>query len=278
MREPERRRAVEAARAVGNGLGLRGDVAIVLHDSNKLSVRLLPGDVLARVAPAAHGVAGFEIALAQRLAEAGCPVARVAAPGVHARDGFDVTLWTFYETASPEVPADAYADALARLHAGMRGVEAPAPHFTERVGAALAIVADRGTSPGLAEDDRELLVGVLRDLGASVAGRGTDQLLHGEPHQGNLLAAKEGPLFVDFETACVGPVEFDLAHAPDEVADHYPAADPELVRDCRLLMLAMIVAWRWEPGDDLPDGERLSAEWLAALRAGANGRQGGGTP
>jgi hypothetical protein len=63
-----------------------------------------------------------------------------------------------------------------------------------------------------------------------------------------------------------GPIEFDLAPAPDEVADHYPAVDHHLLRDCRTLMLAMITTWRWDRDDQFPDGHRLGIEWLSELR------------
>ena len=68
-------RAVAAAKSTASSLGLTADEAIVLHDSNKLTLRLLPCDVLARVAPVAHQVAQFELELAQQLLESGCPVA-----------------------------------------------------------------------------------------------------------------------------------------------------------------------------------------------------------
>jgi uncharacterized protein (DUF2384 family) len=60
-------RAVAAAKSTASSLGLRADEASVLHDSNKLTLRLLPCDVLARVAPVAHQVAQFELELAQQL-------------------------------------------------------------------------------------------------------------------------------------------------------------------------------------------------------------------
>ena len=83
---------------------------------------------------------------------------------------------------------------------------------------------------------------------------GPEQLLHGEPHPGNLLFTTEGPLFIDFETCCRGPVEFDLAHAPDDVVEHYAGADGELLRACRMLVLAMITTWRWDRDDRSPTG------------------------
>ncbi|MBO4259250.1 phosphotransferase enzyme family protein [Streptomyces griseorubiginosus] len=270
-------RAVAAATVTASSLGLSADDAIVLHDSNKLTLRLLPCDVLARVAPAADHVAHFEVDLAQRLAEAGCPVAVLdprVKPRVHQRDGFVITLWTYYEPAEPRqtAPPD-YAHALRRLHAGMRRLDVPAPHFTDRIAQAQHLVASHDRTPELTDADRELLGDTLRNLREVIGERGgPDQLLHGEPHPGNLLTTANGPLFVDLETCCRGPVEFDLAHAPEDVGDHYPGVDHALLRACRLLVLAMITTWRWERDDQLPDGRRLGTEWLGEIRARTNPR------
>jgi aminoglycoside phosphotransferase (APT) family kinase protein len=264
--------AVAAAMSIASSLGLAADDAIVLQDSNKLTLRLLPGDVLARVAPVAHQVAQFEIELAQRLAGSGSPVAALeprVEPRVYERDGFAVTLWTYYEPASPhEVSPASYASALKRLHAGMRTLDIPAPHFTDRVEEAQQLVASRDRTPALGDADRELLGGTLRSLRRVIGGRGAaEQLLHGEPHPGNVLTTKNGLLFIDLETCCRGPVEFDLAHAPEEVSEHYPGVSQGLLRECRILVLAMITTWRWDRDDQLPNGRQLGAEWLSQIRA-----------
>ncbi len=145
--------------SIASSLGLAVDDAIVLQDSNRLTVRLLPCDMLARVAYVEHQVAQFEIELAQRLAGSGSPVAALeprVEPRVYERDGFAVTLWTY----------------------------------------------------GAAE-----------------------QLLHGEPHPGNVLTTKSGLLFIDLETCCRGPVEFDLAHTPEEVSEHYTDVSRSLLSE-----------------------------------------------
>jgi Ser/Thr protein kinase RdoA (MazF antagonist) len=258
--------------SIASSLGLAADDAVVLQDSNKLTLRLLPGDVLARVAPVADQVAQFEIELAQRLAGSGSPVAALeprVEPRVYERDGFAVTLWTYYEPASPqEVSPARYASALERLHAGMRMIDIPAPHFTDRVEQAQQLVASRDRTPALAGADRELLGGTLRSLRRVIGGAGgAEQLLHGEPHPGNVLTTKNGLLFIDLETCCRGPVEFDLAHAPEEVSEHYPGVNQGLLRECRILVLAMITAWRWDRGDQLPNGRQLGAQWLSQIRA-----------
>jgi len=265
-------RAVAAATSTASTLGLPVDAAILLHDSNKLTLRLLPCDVLARVAPEAHQVAQFEIELAQRLAESGCPVAALeprVEPRVYEHDGFVVTLWTYYEpvTRREVSPAD-YAIALERLHAGMRKLDVPTLHFTDRVEQAQQLVACRDHTPALADADRELLGNTLRSLRRVIGERGgAEQLLHGEPHPGNVLTTKNGLLFIDLETCCRGPVEFDLAHAPKEVSEHYPGVKQDLLRECRILVLAMITTWRWDRGDQLPNGRQLGTEWLHQIRA-----------
>ncbi len=271
MQGSEVSRAVAAAKSTASSLGLTVDDAIVLHDSNKLTLRLLPCDVLARVAPVAHQVARFEIELAQRLAESGNPIATLeprVEPRGYERDGFVVTLWTYYEpVTSREVsPAD-YANALERLHAGMRKLDVPAPHFTDRVESAQQLVASRDDTPALADADRELLGDTLRSLRQVIGERRGEQLLHGEPHPGNVLPTKNGLLFIDLETCCRGPVEFDLAHAPEEVSEHYPGVNHDLLRECRTLVLAMITTWRWDGGDQLPNGRQLGTEWLRQIRA-----------
>lgn len=273
MKASEIPRAVAASMSAASALGLRADDAVVLHDSNRLAVRLLPCDVLARVAHVAHQAgAEFEVEVARRLAETDSPVAELeprVESRVYARDGFAVTLWTYYEPVpSRDVAPREYAQALERLHAGMRQIDLTAPHFTDRVAEAQSLVGDRAHTPELADADRELLSNTLRSLRRAIGDRGADeQLLHGEPHTGNLLRTKKGLLFVDLETCCRGPVEFDVVHAPEEASEHYPAANQDLLRECRILMLAMIATWRWDRDDQLPNGRQLGTEWLSQIRA-----------
>jgi hypothetical protein len=269
MEASEVTRAVAAAISIARRLDLPADDASILQNSNKLALRLLPCDTFARVAHAGDGLARFEVELALRLAGAGAPVAALE-PRVEPRwyeyGGFEVTLWTYYEPATPALSAARYANALDRLHAGMRMIDVPAPHFTTRAADAPGYIA---STSALDDMDRDLLSSRLRDLSRAVADRGApEQLLHGEPHPGNVLSSKHGPLFIDLETCCRGPVEFDLAHVPAAVCDHYPDVDQELLRDCRGLVLAVVAKHRCDPGDQFPDGRRALRNLLGALRSG----------
>jgi Ser/Thr protein kinase RdoA (MazF antagonist) len=273
MQASEVPRAVAAAMSSASALNLTVDDAIVLQDSNRLVLRLLPCDVVARVANVAHQAgAAFEVELAQRLAKTESPVAALeprVEPHVYVRDGFVVTLWIYYEPEPPRAVAPAeYAHALARLHAGMRQIDATTPHFTDRVAQAQQLVGSRELTPDLPDADRELLSNTLRSLRRAIADRGAaEQLLHGEPHPGNLLWTKKGLLFVDLETCCRGPVEFDIAHVPEAVSEHYRDADQELLRACRILTLAMVAAWRWDRDDQFPNRDEHRQKLLSEIRA-----------
>ena len=151
----------------------------------------------------------------------------------------------------------------------MRTVDVATPHFTDRVDSGpTSSWRSPAETPALADADRELLGDTLRSLRRGIGDRGgVEQLLHGEPHPGNLLTTKNGLLFIDLETCCRGPVEFDLAHAPEGVSEHYPGVDRGLLRECRILVLAMITTWRWDRGDQFPNGRQLGTEWLGQIRA-----------
>jgi aminoglycoside phosphotransferase (APT) family kinase protein len=265
-------RAIAAATSVAASLDLPANDAIVLHNSNRLALRLTPCDVLARVAPVGYEAAQFEVELAQRLAGARCPVGALEPrvdPLVYTRDGFTVTLWVYYEPVAPHVPPVDYAKALERLHADMRKVDAPSPRFTDRIAEAEEVVAHPDLSPELSDADRVFLGSRLASLRRAIEDRrAVEQLLHGEPHPGNVLSTKNGPLFIDLETCCRGPVEFDLAHVPEAVCEHYPSVDQELLDMCRQLVLAMVAAWRWALGDQFPNGRRFGEAILRSLREG----------
>jgi len=274
MESTEVSRALTATTSVASELGLRVEDAIVIQNANRLAVRLVPCDVLARVAATVgrnQEVAAFELEVARRFEEADSPVAVLeprVEPLVYVRDGFAITYWKYYgPLPGGDITPAEYAQALEGLHAGMLQLDVTAPHFTDRVDEAESIVRDRSQSPKLVHADRELLTNSLRSLRRAVVDRGAhEQLLHGEPHPGNLLRTTSGMRFIDFETCCYGPVEFDIAHAPHEVGDHYALADRLLVRDCQILILAMVAAWRADGDDEFPNGCEMREALLSELR------------
>ena len=63
----------------------------------------------------------------------------------------------------------------------------------------------------------------------------------------------QGLLFIDVETCCRGPIEFDFALGPATVNEHYGDLELALLAECRRLVLAMVAAWRWDRHDHLPN-------------------------
>lgn len=91
-------------------------------------------------------------------------------------------------------------------------------------------------------------------------------VLHGEPHLGNVLQTADGLLLIDFESACVGPMEWDLASTVEGVVDCIASVDPTLLRLCRNMNSARVATWAWA-GADQP-AMRLHAEHhLGLVRA-----------
>lgn len=108
MQPPELGHAIEAAQATASQLGLQTREATVIHNSDRVVLRLDPCGVLARVAPSEHLAASeFEVKVARRLTAAGAPVAELeprTAPQVHVRDAFAISLWTYYEPLTSSSP------------------------------------------------------------------------------------------------------------------------------------------------------------------------------
>jgi hypothetical protein len=272
MHATEVARAITATTALSSELGLVVGEARIVGNSNKLGLWLLPCDVFARVAFSGQEAFQFEIEIARGLTEIGSPVASLdtrVEPRVFERDGFAFTLWRHYKQPGIDPSAASYAKALEGLHAGMAQLDVVAQHFSDRVSEAQRLLRSQDRTPRLEDTDRELLLETLRSCGSRIYERSSrEQLLHGEPHPGNVLSTAAGLLFIDFETCCRGPVEFDLAHVPEAVCETYSAADPELIQESRRLVLAMVAAWRWDSDDQFPNGGRAGRALLRALRAG----------
>jgi hypothetical protein len=265
-------RAAAAASSLGRDLDLDVDDVVVVQNSNILALRLLPCDVFARTAVVGQEVAAFEVSIAQSLSAMSAPIAALddrVEPRVYERDGFAVTFWTYYESLTDAANPAEYANALHRLHTAMRSINIEAPHFTERIAEAEDLLTNRHRTPALVDADRTLLLDTLHDGREALCSRAYgDQLLHGEPHPGNVLTTRNGLLFIDFETCCRGPIEFDVAHVPDEVSGRCSDVDPLLLQEGRRLVLAMIAAWRWDKRDEFPNGRRHALKILDLLRNG----------
>ena len=239
--------AVAAAVAVAAENGLRADDPVVLSDAWHVLVHLRPLPLVARVSSGRPYPEGppeddvtRELAIASHAARAGAPVvppSDLIPPGPHRSGGHVVAFWRYVEPGGEVDPAAAglglraIHDALAD-YAG----ELPALHTDDLLG-----ILD-GLEPSA---DVEL----LREIGTRPV-EGSAQALHGDAHLWNCLP---GPLWHDFETACRGPREFDLAALALTVLESgddrsrtaleaYGDHDPDLLEACIPAYAAWIYA------------------------------------
>jgi hypothetical protein len=197
--------AVRAAVEVAAEHGLHSDDPRVLRDAWHVLVHLRPLPLVARVSSGRPYPEGppeedviRELAVASHAAHAGAPVVRpsdLLDPGPYRHDGHVVTFWQYVEPKR-EVEPVAAGEALRAIHEALADYEGELPSLhTED----LARITDSLEPSG----DVEL----LRELGLRQP-VGRPQALHGDAHLANCLP---GPLWHDFETACRGPRELDLA-------------------------------------------------------------------
>jgi len=197
--------AVRAAVEVAAEHGLRSDRPVVLRDAWHVLVHLRPLPLVARVSNGRPYPEGppeedviRELAVASHAAGAGAPVvppSDLLDPGPHRRGGHVVAYWQYVEPKR-EVEPVAAGEGLRAIHEALVDYEGELPSLhtddLARISDSLEPSAD---------------VELVRELGLrEPAGR--TQALHGDAHLANCLP---GPLWHDFETACRGPREFDLA-------------------------------------------------------------------
>jgi hypothetical protein len=236
--------AVAAAVAVAEENGLRSDDPVILSDSWHVLVHLRPLPLVARVSSGrAHQPADRvvrELAVASHAAVAGArvvPPSDLLDPGPHRHGGHIVAFWRYVEPGGEPEPRAA-GRALREIHEALADYTGGLPEFHS--------VDTRGLLDSLEpSSDVEL----LREL-ASRTPAGPAQALHGDAHLANCLP---GPLWHDFETACRGPREFDLAAlalsaderddpAAQTALEAYGDYDADLLEECVPVYAAWIYA------------------------------------
>lgn len=249
--DDRRQLAGEAALGVTARLGIYGQRAVILEDWNNTIVRLAPVPIVVKVGTSHFRDACLEslereLVVAAYLAARGAPVVRPAQqvpPGPHYWRGLTLSLWELVEPIPDVEPAPAeIAAALKVTHEALSEFDESLPCFASELDDARMLLQQH-RSPSLADVDRGFLLSVVDELQAAlVTSPDGCRPLHGSPHGANWLISADGPLLLDFETACVGPVEWDLAALRDEALGFFPHADHELIRTMRRMRSVCVVA------------------------------------
>jgi Ser/Thr protein kinase RdoA (MazF antagonist) len=246
--------AHDAAVAVARRLGLEVANPTVLSDSNNLVVWLPPAPVVVKVATGHHQRLHLELSVARHLLGKNAPAVEPATAlpqEVHERDGFEMTFWRHEPTDGSEPSSGAVAAALSELHQALGTYPGALPSFEDELAAVSDALSDRRRAPALPDRGRQILRRALGDLNAELRQMAPSQLpIHGSPSNGNQIVRNGSVRFLDFETACHGPLEWDLAHVDDEIARDYPAkVDPRVRAVCRGLVSAKTATWCWAKYD-----------------------------
>jgi hypothetical protein len=194
---------------VARAHGVRCDEPVVLAQAWHVLVHLAPSPVVARVSSGRPFPEGpdpedvvRELHVARHAARAGAPVIPPTDdpdPGPHRHGGHVVTFWRYVEPRGQVDPRAAGRD-LRRVHDALVDYEGPALPPMGHGADVEAMLAGHHSA------EAEL----LRKL-AALRPETEGQALHGDSHLGNVLRAREGQLWHDFESTCHGPREYDLA-------------------------------------------------------------------
>jgi Phosphotransferase enzyme family len=268
--------AVRAAREAARRVGLSSVDARVLRDAKNTLVFLPEAKVVAKVGTSAldgRGGNAFtrEVAIGMHLASRQAPIVPPllhGSGGPHEVGGLLVTLWSYGEQqAVPDEPGVELGTALRLLHEALVEFPDPLPPFIEKMERAAELFADRVETPELTPRDRRLTAGIYDSLRSRLTLEAAPRsALHGEPHAANVLWTQTGPLFIDFEAACIGPREWDLAYLPEPARAAFPERDEELLAVLGLTISFCVAAWCWAQRGRAPEVDQAAQHHLDVLR------------
>lgn len=247
--------AAEVAMRVARDLNLDVQDPVILRATNNVVLWLRPTMLIARVHTGNRNRMELELEVASQLALLGAPVIAPtdALPRqVHSVGGWHVSFWPYHPQV-PETRRDPkeVAAALEALHFSYQALpeelSSQLPSFTEELDAVGVLLRSPGRLGALAPADRAVLVRAFDHLREQLIHVRARLLIHGSPHDLNTLEVDGEIRFIDFETSCWGPFEWDLAHQSLEVAERYrPTLDERLLDLCRQMVSAKTAAWCWK--------------------------------
>jgi Ser/Thr protein kinase RdoA (MazF antagonist) len=268
--------AIRAAVAVADRLGMTSLVPVILRDSNHTSIHLRPFPIVARVvAPTVSQdmvpKLANELEVAQHLARAGVPIVTPSIdvlPGPHSHDGWAVTLWQFVDQRpAREDDGPVAAAALREIHGALAVYPRQLPSFMAAIDSCHRLLRDESALPELRRPDRNFLLTQYDRLRMQLSRVPTSAVaIHGDPHLGNVLMTADGPRWTDWESVCVGPLEWDLSCLPETALAVVPDVDQKLLAVLRDLRSVCVTAWCWAEPDRAPEKREAAEFHLDRLR------------
>jgi len=272
-------RAINAAQAIAQEFGVQPGRAVILKDRNNTIVHLAPQPIVAKVSAEKRfrieaSSLEREVVVARFLGEAGAPVVRPTSTlpaGPHYMDGVELTFWDFCpHNPDAEISASEAGRSLRVVHETLNDMRTKLPRlpaFTLQIDEAAGLLRDPENVPLLPEEDRLFLCRLYETVRAKIGAVSLNyQPLHGECHLGQAVSSPSGVRWLDFEAACVGPKEWDVAAFDEEGVSAYGTADPALLALSRTARLFCIVTWCWTQPDRAPEIREAAEYHLAYLK------------
>jgi len=262
----------EAAVRVAQRLGLEPDDPYLIQETNNTVVWLRPYPIIAKVGPHDYSstMLHHEVEVASALTAAGAPIAapwRDVGLLTDPETGFVISLWNRHETVVGAAPGGiSVARSLHVLHNAMARISVPLPSFRDAIARAQVVAARDQPMAALDPDDCEFLRRSFAELSQQLDDcTYLEQPLHGEPHENNYLLTREGIRWIDFEGACRGPLEWDLAFLGDESRSEFEGIDRSLLQLLMSLNSARVATWCWVQAR-FPEMRRQGEHHLTLLR------------
>jgi hypothetical protein len=247
----------------------------ILYRSRRICLLAPEISTVARVTPAEpHGLAAAtrELDVARYLSERDAPV--VAPSSAMPREpwieeGMIVTLWRHVAHRKADYDdegtvADA-AFALRRVHEALADYPGALPPYLERIEECARLLRRSTAPPILSDGDRKFLLHTYDRLHEALDTFDVGAWpIHGDAHMGNVFVTAGGCLWTDFETASLGPYEWDAAGAPHLAA--FRALDPKLFAVMSELRSLCVTVWCSALAAD-PAKRAAAGHHLARLRA-----------
>jgi len=271
-------RAIEAAIRLTQRLGVRRVDPVILHESQHVSVRLFPLNVVARAVSIDDREAtkwlSREIDIARHLAKSAAPIVGPAAEwpaGPHIQDDFAFTLWEFVEHVAADGDNAAHvmlaAQALHRLHQALAAFPGELPDFWNKVDHCRRMLESEAALRALRAADRDFLRKAFDRLRVSLAGLPAEAVpIHGDTHLGNVFITADGARWNDLEDVCLGPREWDFSGFPEADLSAFEPINRDLLSVLHYLRSLCVVVWCSEKYE-VPEKREAAAYHLQYLRA-----------
>jgi len=249
--------------------------AEVINDSNNTVVSLPFERLVSKVSTSALEARGREalereLGIGRHVAPHGAAIAPPAfgdTAGPHRSDGMVLTLWRFQEEHPKPVNGDrSLARALHGFHTALHDMVGTLPPLVEKIDRAAALYRAADATSQLSTLDRRLAERAYLRLREFFRGLDASTALHGEPHEGNIIWTKHGPVLIDFEATCAGPLEWDLAYLPPAAVAEFRDRDDNVVAKLRPAVSFCVAAWCLAQPTRAPEVARAATYHFRELR------------